>query len=101
MTFMHKLLGRLAMLKDRRAICVAATFAAGIASCQFPMRVTDSGNSLAQLVVFPKNTTLLENESVDFVTFGVTTVSDTVAVALTWRATGRSINDLTGGPAQH
>src|SRR5438128_9966016 len=94
MTFKHKLARRLAMLKDRRAICVAATLAAAVvASCELPARTTDTGTTLAEVVVLPQTVNLVQNQSTDFVAFGVSTASDTMPVAGNWSATGGNITD--------
>src|SRR5205809_2611925 len=94
MTFKHKLSCRQALLKDRRAICVAATLAAAVvASCELPARTTDTGTTLAEVVVLPKTVNLVQNQSTDFVAFGVSTASDTMPVAVNWSVTGGNITD--------
>ncbi len=102
MTFKHKLSVRLAMLKDRRVLFAAATLAAAVvASCELPARTTDPGTSLAQVVVLPKTVNLLQNQSTDFVAFGVTTASDTTAVAVNWSVTGGNITDSVTAKGMH
>src|SRR6267378_8312257 len=102
MTFKHKLSVRLAMLKDRRVLFVAATLAAAVvASCELPARTTGTGGSLAQVVVLPQTVNLLENQSTNFIAFGVTTASDTMAVPVNWSATSGSINDSTTSQGLH
>ena len=102
MTFKHKLARRLAMLKDRRAICVAATLAAAVvASCELPARTTDTGTTLAEVVVLPKTVNLVQNQSTDFVAFGVSTASDTMPVAVNWSVTGGNITDSVTSKGMH
>src|SRR6266566_2374180 len=102
MTFKHKLSRRLAMLKDRRAICVAATLAAAVvASCELPARTTDTGTTLAEVVVLPKTVNLVQNQSTDFVAFGVSTTNDTIPVAVSWSVTGGNIIDSTTSKGMH
>src|SRR6266705_1352466 len=102
MTFKHKLSCRLAMLKDRRAICVAATLAAAVvASCELPARTTDTGTTLAEVVVLPKTVNLVQNQSTDFVAFGVSTTNDTIPVAVSWSVTGGNIIDSTTSKGMH
>src|SRR6266581_3274303 len=102
MTFKHKLSRRLAMLKDRRAICVAATLAAAVvASCELPARTTDTGTTLAEVVVLPKTVNLVQNQSTDFVAFGVSTASDTMPVAVNWSVTGGNITDSVTTKGMH
>src|SRR6266705_2719887 len=102
MTFKHKLSCRLAMLKDRRAICVAATLAAAVvASCELPARTTDTGTTLAEVVVLPQTVNLVQNQSTDFVAFGVSTASDTMPVAVNWSVTGGNITDSVTTKGMH
>src|SRR5437016_537750 len=60
MTFTFKLAQRLARLKHRTAIA-ALIAVATIFSCELPVRSTDSGSTITQLVVAPKNVTLQPN----------------------------------------
>ena len=102
MTFKHKLSRRLAMLKDRRALYMAATLAAAVvASCELPVRTTGTGTTLAEVVVLPKTVNLVQNQSTDFVAFGVSTTSDTMPVAVSWSVTGGSIVDSTTTKGMH
>src|SRR3989442_613826 len=58
MTFKHKLSCRLAMLKDRRAICVAATLAAAVvASCVLPAAASAPVGGTVQFVAVPLDAT--------------------------------------------
>src|SRR5947199_286332 len=102
MTFKHKLSCRLALLKDRRVLYVAATLAAAVvASCELPARTTDTGTTLAQVVVLPKTVNLVQNQSTDFVAFGVSTASDTMPVAVNWSVTGGNITDSVTSKGMH
>src|SRR5437867_2274924 len=102
MTFKHKLSCRLAMLKDRRVLYVAATLAAAVvASCELPARTTDTGTTLAEVVVLPKTVNLVQNQSTDFVAFGVSTASDTMPVAVNWSVTGGNITDSVTSKGMH
>src|SRR5881396_1502071 len=102
MTFKHKLSCRLALLKDRRVLYVAATLAAAVvASCELPARTTDTGTTLAEVVVLPKTVNLVQNQSTDFVAFGVSTASDTMPVAVNWSVTGGNITDSVTSKGMH
>src|SRR6266853_1785134 len=102
MTFKHKLSCRLAMLKDRRVLYVAATLAAAVvASCELPMRTTGTGGPLARVVVLPKTVSVVENQTANFIAFGVTTASDTTPVAVNWSVTGGSITDSVTSLGMH
>src|SRR6266853_896656 len=102
MTFKHKLSCRLAMLKDRRVLYVAATLAAAVvASCELPMRTTGTGGTLAKVVVLPKTVSVVENQTANFFAFGVTTASDTMPVAVNWTVTGGNITDSVSGQGMH
>src|SRR6266581_437947 len=102
MTFKHKLSRRLALLKDRRVLYVAATLAAAVvASCELPVRTTDTGTTLAEVVVLPKTVNLVQNQSTDFVAFGVSTASDTMPVTVSWSVTGGNIIDSTTSKGMH
>src|SRR5205809_2124463 len=100
MTFKHKLSRRLALLKDRTVLFAAATLAAAVISCERPF-ATDQGADIASLVVWPKTVTLQQNQTTDFVAFGMTTAGDTVLVAVSWSVTGGSIVDSTTSRGQH
>jgi len=100
MTFKHKLSRRLALLKDRTVLFAAATLAAALISCERPF-ATDQGADIASLVVWPKTVTLQQNQTTDFVAFGMTTAGDTVLVAVSWSVTGGSIVDSTTSRGQH
>src|SRR3989442_13128074 len=90
MTFMHKLARRLARLKGWTPL--AATVAvAVIFGCEVPLRTTDTGSSIAQLVISPKNVTLQPNQAQDFMAVGFTATGDSADIAVTWSASGGSV----------
>src|SRR6266571_6584180 len=100
MTFKHKLSRRLALLKDRAVLYVAASLAAAVISCERPL-ATDQGADIAALVVWPKTVTLQQNQTTDFVAVGLTTAGDTVLIPVSWSVTGGSIVDSTTSKGQH
>src|SRR5437016_13799112 len=85
MTFTYKLAQRLARLKHRTAI-VATVVAAMIVGCELPVRTTDPGSTIAQLVVAPKNVTLQPNQAYDVVAVGFTATGDRAVEAVAWMA---------------
>src|SRR6266704_2124608 len=98
MTFKHKLAHRLALLRDRSvAVAVAGLAVLWVASCERPATVTELNPSVAQLVVSPKVITLQENQSQDFTAVGFTTTGDSADIAVTWSATGGTIDTSSSG----
>ena len=85
MTFTYKLAQRLARLKHRTAI-VATVVAAMIIGCELPVRTTDTGSIITQLVVAPKNVTLQPNQTYDFVAVGFTATGDSADESVSWTA---------------
>ena len=84
MTFKHKLSCRLALLKDRVVLAsLAVLVTAAIVACELPVRVTDAGSTIANLLVSPKTLTLRQNATTDF-------------TAVAFMSTGDSANDLAG-----
>src|SRR5689334_14703659 len=73
-----------------RAVLVTATLSVAVARCGGP---TDSSASLARLVVLPTTVSVVEHQSADFIAFGLTAAGDTLAVAVTWSATGGTVAD--------
>src|SRR5437763_4681467 len=101
MAFKHKLSRRLALLKERRAVCLAVVLAAAVANCERPV-ATGVADGLAQLVVFPPTVNVVENQSADFAAFGLTSAGDTMAVAVNWSVTGGgTITDSTTSKGMH
>src|SRR2546427_6408718 len=67
MTFKHKLSSRLALLKDRVVLAsLAGLVTAAIVACELPVRATDPGSTIADLLVSPKTLTLRQNATADF-----------------------------------
>src|SRR6266702_2485642 len=96
MTFTYKLAQRLARLKHRTAI--AATVAvAMIFSCELPVRSTDSGSTITQLVVAPQSVTLQPNQTYDLVAVGFTATGDSADMTVSWNASSGSITSTTSG----
>src|SRR6266700_1212251 len=96
MTFTYKLAQRLARLKHRTAI-VATVVAAMIVGCELPVRTTDTGSIITQLVVAPKNVTLQPNQAYDFVAVGFTATGDSADESVSWSASDGSITSTTSG----
>src|SRR5437870_3934978 len=95
MTFTHKLAARLARLKDPVAIVAALAAAMIVVSCEHP--VTDLGSIIAQLVVSPQTVTLQQNQAEDFLAVGFTATGDSADIAVSWSATGGSIDSSSAG----
>src|SRR5438093_776078 len=96
MTFTYKLAQRLARLKHRTAI-VATVVAAMIVGCELPVRTTDTGSTITQLVVAPKNVTLQPNQTYDFVAVGFTATGDSADESVSWSATDGSVTSSSSG----
>ena len=96
MTFTYKLAQRLARLKHRTAIA-AIIAVAMIFSCELPVRSTDSGSTITQLVVAPQNVTLQPNQPYDLVAVGFTAAGDSADMTVSWNASSGSITSTTSG----
>src|SRR2546426_791321 len=96
MTFASKLAQRLARLKHRTAI-VATVVAAMIVGCELPVRTTDPGSTIAQLVVAPKNVTLQPNQAYDFVAVGFTATGDSAVESVAWSASDGTVTSSSSG----
>ena len=90
----NKLAARLARL-NAWAVIPAALVAAIVVSCEHP--VTDPSSSIAQLVVSPQNVTLQQNQAEDFLAVGFTASGDSADIAVSWSATGGSIDSSSAG----
>src|SRR6059058_3273262 len=66
-----------------------------VVSCEHP--VTDPSSSIAQLVVSPQNVTLQQNQAEDFLAVGFTASGDSADIAVSWSATGGSIDSSSAG----
>src|SRR5206468_2252420 len=96
MTFKHKLAARLARLKGLPAL--AATVAvAVIFGCELPLRTTDVGSTIAQLLISPKNVTVQPNQDQDFVAVGFTATGDSADISVTWSATSGTVTSSSAG----
>src|SRR5438094_10289378 len=92
MPFTFKLSQRLARMKLPLAIAAAA-----FAACELPVRVTDPtppNSPVVQIVSSPDTVTLDPDQTQQFVAYGRTQAGDSVAVAVSWSASGGTI---TGG----
>src|SRR5213593_917304 len=96
MTFTYKLAQRLARLKHRTAIA-ATVVAAVIVGCELPVRTTDTGSTITQLVVAPKNVTLQPKQTYDFVAVGFTATGDSADESVSWTATDGSVTSSSSG----
>ena len=96
MTFTYKLARRLARLKGWTAI-VATVVAATIFGCELPVRTTDTGSTIAQLLVSPKNVSLQPNQAQDFLAVGFTATGDSADASVTWSASGGSVTSSSAG----
>src|SRR5882672_2445637 len=96
MTFTYKLAQRLARLKHRTAI--GATIAVAlVVSCELPVRSTDPGSTIAQLVIAPKNVTLQPSQVYDFVAVGFTATGDSADISVSWSASDGSVTSTNSG----
>src|SRR5213594_3383681 len=94
----NKLAARLARL-NAWAVIPAALVAAIVVSCEHP--VTDPSSSIAQLVVSPQNVTLQQNQAEDFLAVGFTATGDSADIAVSWSATGGTIDSSSAGKRQY
>src|SRR3989442_5493179 len=86
MPFTFKLSQRLARMKLPLAIAAAA-----FAACELPVRVTDPNppnSPVVQIVSTPDAVTLDPDQTQQFVAYGRTQAGDSVAVAVSWSASG-------------
>src|SRR5437899_12205712 len=86
MPFTFKLSQRLARMKLPLAIAAAA-----FAACELPVRVTDPtppNSPVVQIVSSPDSVTLDPDQTQQFVAYGRTQAGDSVAVAVSWSASG-------------
>src|ERR1041385_8029407 len=89
MPFTFKLSQRLARMKLPLAIAAAA-----FAACELPVRVTDPtppNSPVVQIVSFPDTVTLDPDQTQQFVAYGRTQAGDSVAVAVSWSASGGTV----------
>src|SRR5207247_846767 len=102
MTFKHKLSSRLALLKDRVVLAsLAGLVTAAIVACELPVRATDPGSAIADLLVSPKTLTLRQNATADFTAVGFMSTGDSASVAVSWSVTAGSIIDTSSNGKRH
>ena len=95
MTFMHKLAARLARLRAWTVVVATLAVATIVVSCEHP--VTDPSSIIAQLVVAPQTVTLQQNQAEDFLAVGFTATGDSADIAVSWSATGGTIDSSSAG----
>ncbi len=89
MPFTFKLSVRLARMKPLLVVAAAA-----FAACELPVRVTapnPPNSPVVQIVSFPDSVTLDPDQTQQFVAYGRTQAGDSVAVTVSWNATGGTI----------
>ncbi len=102
MTFKHKLSCRLALLKDRVVVAsLAVLVTAAIVACEMPLRVTDPGGTVANLLVSPKTLTLRQNATADFTAVAFMSTGDSASVTVSWSVTSGSITDTSSNGKRH
>src|SRR5436190_10189456 len=102
MTFKHKLSSRLALLKDRVVLAsVAGLVTAAIVACELPVRATDPGSTIANLLVSPKTLTLRQNATTDLTAVAFMSTGDSATVAVSWSVTSGSIIDTSSNGKRH
>src|SRR6266480_3437096 len=102
MTFKHKLSSRLALLMDRVVLAsLAGLVTAAIVACELPVRATDPGSTIADLLVSPKTLTLRQNATADFTAVGFMSTGDSASVAVSWSVTAGSIIDTSSTGKRH
>src|SRR5213594_1086663 len=85
----------LARPNDWTVIVAALAVVTIVVSCEHP--VTDPSSSIAQLVVSPQNVTLQQNQAEDFLAVGFTATGDSADIAVSWSATGGTIDSSSAG----
>src|SRR2546426_812541 len=102
MTFKHKLSSRLALLKDRVVLAsLAGLVTAAIVACELPVRATDPGSTIADLLVSPKILTLRQNATADFTAVGFMSTGDSASMAVSGSVTAGSIIDTSSNGKRH
>ncbi len=101
MTFKYKLSVRLALLKDALLLVSVTALA-----CEKPAGVTGPGSGpsgpvVSRVALAPPQITLHPNQTSQFTAVGLTAAGDTIAVAVTWSATGGSIVDTSSKGSIH
>src|SRR5881409_2644823 len=91
----NKLAARLARPNAWTVIVAALAVVTIVVSCEHP--VTDPSSIIAQLVVSPQNVTLQQNQAEDFLAVGFTATGDSADIAVSWSATGGTIDSSSAG----
>src|SRR5881409_3811657 len=91
----NKLAARLARPNAWTVIVAALAVVTIVVSCEHP--VTDPSSSIAQLVVSPQNVTLQQNQAEDFLAVGFTATGDSADIAVSWSATGGTVDSSSAG----
>ena len=99
MPFGHKLPHRLALLKGRLSRgALLALVLSFVASCEKPNSITGTNPPpVTQLVVFPSTATLQPNQVQDFTAVGFTAAGDTAQIAVSWSASGGTVDTNSAG----
>src|SRR5205814_541840 len=93
---------RLALLKDRVVLAsLAGLVTAAIVACELPVRATDPGGTIADLLVSPKILTLRQNATADFTAVGFMSTGDSASMAVSWSVTAGSIIDTSSNGKRH
>ena len=104
MTFLHKLARRLARLKDRTPIAVAAaSLAAAIVGCEQPSVSTQPITpTVSQLIISPKAVTVQPGQLQDFMAVGLLSTGDTAQqLDVTWSTSGGSVSATSTHGGRH
>src|SRR5437764_13533410 len=99
MTVKYKLSVRLALLKDALLLVPVA----GILACDKPVGIAGPvpGPVVSRVALAPAQITLHPNQASQFTAVGLIATGDTVAVAVTWTATGGTIVDTSSRGSMH
>jgi hypothetical protein len=89
MPFTFKLSQRLARMRSLACLCLATL----VAGCEKPLPLGPKQPApVVAVVVSPASTTLTASTNKQFIAFGRTQIGDSVAVAVSWSATGGTIS---------
>ena len=98
MPFGHKLAHRLALLKGRlRRGALLALALSFVASCEKPASISGPNSTVTELVVSPSSATLQPNQVQDFTAVGFTAAGDTAQIAVSWSASGGTVDTNSAG----
>jgi uncharacterized protein YjdB len=98
MPFGHKLAHRLALLKGRlRRGALLALALSFVASCEKPASISGPNSTVTELVLSPSSATLQPNQVQDFTAVGFTAAGDTAQIAVSWSASGGTVDTNSAG----